>query len=137
YGADGTTQIVTDDDNGIGACSAIVYNVPAGTYYVEVEKYSNNAVIAAYTLDVNVHSDAGVEAEVNDTQAAANPFMAGAETSDIYIRGDHQVNTDADYYAITVPAGKSIRTEIIEGDAETCESLGVDSRLTLFNAAAA
>ncbi len=33
-----------------------------------------------------------------------------------------------------MPAGRSLRAEIIEGDAETCESSDVDSYLTLFDA---
>jgi len=45
------------------------------------------------------------------------------------------VNTDADVYAITVPAGARIRAEIVEGDrpTETCEGNGIDSRLTLLD----
>ena len=50
--------------------------------------------------------------------------------------GGHQTNADFDTFAINVPAGKSVRAEIIEGStAETCESNGIDSRLRLFNAA--
>jgi len=41
-------------------------------------------------------------------------------------------------FAITVPAGKSLRAEIIEGDVmETCESGQVDSLLSLYDATGA
>jgi hypothetical protein len=45
------------------------------------------------------------------------------------------VNTDADVYSITVPAGARIRAELFEGGSETCEGLGIDSRLTLLDEA--
>ena len=57
--------------------------------------------------------------------------------SDVYVFGDHSTNADSDFYAINVPvSGSSLRLEIIEGDRtiETCESQGIDSRLTLYNA---
>jgi len=40
--------------------------------------------------------------------------------------------TDVDVWAITVPAGKAVRAEIIEGNTETCESLGVDSVISIL-----
>jgi hypothetical protein len=52
--------------------------------------------------------------------------------SDAYVEGN-RVATDEDYFEITVPAGGSIRAEVVEGGAETCESNEVDSTLTLFN----
>ena len=58
----------------------------------------------------------------------ANTFSA----SNVFRFGGHQVNLDQDWYAITVPAGMSLRAEIIEGGAETCDGLNVDSRLTLY-----
>lgn len=42
---------------------------------------------------------------------------------------------DVDFYAITVAQGQSVRAEIIENGAATCESSGVDSTLRLSNAA--
>ncbi len=54
--------------------------------------------------------------------------------SDVFATGNHAINTDSDFFAITVPAGKSLRAEILEGNAETCESDDVDSFLTLFDA---
>jgi cysteine-rich repeat protein len=121
-------QLVSDTTTGISSCSAIVYNVPAGTYYVQVEENGNNALIAAYRLQVKIHADRGAESEPNATSAQTDVLPG----SDVFIFGSHQVQTDSDYFAITVPAGKSVRAEVIEGGAETCESNEVDSRLTLY-----
>ena len=55
--------------------------------------------------------------------------------SDVYVFGGHQVVSDDDWFSVTVPAGKSVRAEIIEGStAETCESGGIDSNLELVDA---
>jgi cysteine-rich repeat protein len=119
--------------SGIKACAALVAALDAGTYYVQVEKTGNNAAIPIYSFDVKFETPAGNEVEPNDALAQATS-VAG---SDVWVFGNHQVVADSDYYALTVPAGKSIRAEVIEGDAtETCESKGIDSYLNLFNAAA-
>ena len=123
--------VSSDTTTGISSCSALVLNLPAGTYYVEMIETGNNAMIASYGLQVAVQSDSGAEIEANDTQATATPLGG----SDVVMFGGHQVENDLDYFAITVPAGGSVRAEVIEGGAETCESLGVDSYLTLFNSA--
>jgi cysteine-rich repeat protein len=125
------TQLYTDNVSGISSCSAVVISLPPGTYYVQVEETGNNAVLAGYRLQVKVQADGGAESEPNTTYLQSDPLPG----SDVYIAGEHQVNADADYYAITVPAGRSLRAEIVEGSAaESCESNGVDSRLTLYNA---
>jgi cysteine-rich repeat protein len=126
-------QIVTDSvlgyASGISACSALVYRLAAGTYYVQVEETGNNAAIAGYRLQVKVQTGKGSESEVNETSVQTD-FLPG---SDVFVFGNHQQNLDSDVYAVTVPAGKSLRAEVIEGStAETCESNGVDSRLTLY-----
>src|SRR5262249_9703631 len=53
--------IVKDDDLGPGSCSQIskasypmVNNLPAGTYYVWVQRYLDNGVIPAYQLDLTI-----------------------------------------------------------------------------------
>ncbi len=52
-----------------------------------------------------------------------------------YVSGDHSTNADLNYFLIYVPPGKGFRAEVIEGNRneETCESGGIDSRLTLDN----
>jgi cysteine-rich repeat protein len=130
------TQIVTDNISGIRSCSAILFPFEtAGVFYIQVEEAGTNANIPAYVLEANFQDDVGTEVEPNEDIATANIGLDGLDN--VFIAGDHSVNTDSDFYAITVPAGKAIRAEIIEGNraVETCEALGVDSRLTLFSAA--
>jgi len=126
------TSLYADLTSGIVSCSSLVANLAAGTYYVQIEESGLNALIPNYRLQVKLQSDQGAEVEINDTAVEANPFPG----SNVYIFGGHQVNTDSDFFAITVPAdGMSVVAEIIEGGAETCESNGIDSRLTLVNTA--
>ena len=86
-------------------CSAIAYAPTAGTYYIEVEETGSNATIAAYRLHTTVVSAVTTESEPNDIQAQAN-VLSGLERVAV---GNHSVSTDADWYAITVPAGNSVR----------------------------
>ncbi len=58
-----TTEIVSDDDDGVGACSlltpttdAAVRGLAAGTYYVSVEDYGNNSTIGTYVLNVAIQA---------------------------------------------------------------------------------
>jgi cysteine-rich repeat protein len=55
------TQIVQDDDGGVGSCSRIdgttyaqVQNLPAGTYYVWVQRYADAGTIPLYQLDLAI-----------------------------------------------------------------------------------
>jgi cysteine-rich repeat protein len=117
--------------SGIKQCSAVIARFAPGTYYVSVEKAAN-AVIPFYMLEVKFMTDDGAEAEPNSMSSVASA-MPG---NDMFIYGDHQVANDSDYYQVTVPAGKSLRAEIIEGDlAKTCESNGIESYLTLYDGA--
>src|SRR5829696_1728492 len=81
-------------------------------------------------MQLAIQSDSGAEIEPNDALLQATDFFG----TDVFVFGGHQVVADSDYYEITVPAGASIRAEIIEGAAETCESNGIDSNLELINA---
>jgi cysteine-rich repeat protein len=117
--ADGT-------QSGIGVCAALSYRLDAGTYYVQVDK---TAALTGYQLRVVFQTDLGSEVEPNDVYTAGTS-MPGRDTEKL---GDHTAATDTDFYAVTVPAGGSIRAEVIEGDGvETCESLGIDSSIALF-----
>ncbi|MFT3775763.1 MAG: DVUA0089 family protein [Minicystis sp.] len=55
------TQLVEDDDTGPGSCSKIdpvantqAHNMPAGTYYVWVQRYGDSQTIPAYQLDITI-----------------------------------------------------------------------------------
>jgi cysteine-rich repeat protein len=134
------TQLVTDATTGIASCSAIVYPVPAGTFYVQVEETGTNATVAGYFLDVVFNASGGNEGEAVNV-SGTNNTIATSEGGLVSLVngwgfGDHTVSTDVDVWAITVPAGKAVRAEIVEGNtAKTCEALGIDSRLTLYNSA--
>ena len=123
-------ELYADDNSGIFTCSALVVPLPAGSYYVTVEERTGAQTIAAYLLQATFAASAGAEVEPDDLATTATALPG----SDVVALGDHASSTDADFYAITVPAGRSLRAEIIEGDAETCESADVDSYLTLFDA---
>ncbi len=76
--ADRTTQITSDDDDGMGYCSSLdpvrdvaVRNLSAGTYYVSVEEYGNNRVISAYVVDI-----------VISAPRCGDGIIAGTETCD-------------------------------------------------------
>ena len=122
----------TDDDSGIGACSALELNIPSGGYYIRVQQSGNAAIIPSYTLEVDVQPSVGQESEANNTLGAANPFSP----PNGFISGSHQAAPDVDFYKVTIPDGnpRSLRAEILEGGLTTCESGGIQSRLTLFAA---
>jgi cysteine-rich repeat protein len=127
----GGAPITSDDNSGMSTCSALTLNLAAGSYYVSVEQQGNTATIAAYLLKVTSPADGGADTEPNDTKATATAVVG----TEVFALGSHQTNGDTDFFAINVPAGKSVRAEIIEGNgAETCESLDIDSTLTLYDA---
>ena len=131
------TQLITEgttNASGIASCAAIVFPLAAGTYYVKVEETGVNAVIARYYLDVQFATDRGTETEPNETTATASTNFSSVTNGSV-VSGDHMTVGDADYYAITVPAGKGVRIEVVEGDrsVETCEALGMDSLLGLYS----
>ncbi|MFT3769306.1 MAG: DVUA0089 family protein [Minicystis sp.] len=121
--------------SGISNCPALVVNLDPGTYYIQANQTST-LTVPFYALEARFLTDNGTETEQNGTIATAN---AEAGTG-FFVCADHQTTTDLDIYAVTVPQGKSIRTEVVEVGTtatgyETCESNGMDSHLTLFNAA--
>ncbi len=126
-------QLALDvDASGIQSCAALVFQLPAGQSYVQVEETGNNATIPVYQLDIKPITDLGVESEPNDNQAAADTNIA--DGSDVLVLGAHPTAMDSDFYAITVPTcGSSLRVEIVEGGGETCESNEIDSLLSVYD----
>ena len=121
-----------DDDSGIGSCSALELNLASGGYYLRVQPSGNVAILPGYTLEVDVQPSAGAETEVNDLMVSADAFSP----LDAFMTGSHQAAADVDFFKLTIPPGasKSLRAEILEGAMESCESGGIQSRLTLFDA---
>ncbi|MFL5321649.1 MAG: DVUA0089 family protein [Myxococcaceae bacterium] len=130
------TEITSDDIDklGIANCAAISYYLNAGSYYVSVED-GNNSTIASYVLEARFNANGGVETEVNDATSQANVI---SPSNNVYVFGGHLTNSDTDVWQLNVPAGKSLRAELIEGDTtETCESDGIDSQLELLSSTGA
>ncbi len=128
----GGTTLYTDTTTGIKSCSAIDAYLAAGTYYIQAEQAAGTLTIPKYLLQVKFEGNGGSEIEPNDSPATATA-VAGVDT---FVLAAHPLATDDDFYAITVPAGMSIRAEVVEGDlTTTCESDGIDSKLTLYDAA--
>jgi len=134
------TQIIGDtaDSLGIDSCGSITAFLAPGTYYINI-KERLNATVPKYFVQVTYQTDRGAETEpanmsgVNDTVAtAAASLMNG---NHVFVFGDHTLASDADVYSITVPPGKRVRAELIEGNraVETCESDDADTLLTLFD----
>ncbi|MEO5729012.1 MAG: DVUA0089 family protein, partial [Byssovorax sp.] len=130
------TQDVPASDTAASGISAncpalVVASVVPGTYYIQAQK-TTAGTIAAYLLQVKYLTDLGNEVEPNDTRPQGTPMPGG----DVVILGDHQASADVDYYAITFTSTKSIRAEVIEGDAlKSCDAKAIDSAIALFNAA--
>ncbi|AKJ02042.1 RTX toxin [Archangium gephyra] len=121
--------LVSDTVSGMGNCSALASYLQPGIYYVQTKAWDYYGP-EAYALDAVFQSSAGSEAEPNNTPAAANS-VSGV---DFFVAGSLATGTDEDYYRLTVPAGASIRAEIVEGGTQSCDGLELDSELSLFDA---
>lgn len=150
--ADRTTQIATDDQDGIRSCSQLdpardleVRNLAAGTYYLSVAEFGNNAVIAAYALDVQILRagcgngwiDGADQCDDGNTtpsdgcsatcqlegRAELEPNDSVATATSLLtggatvatIRGAIDGTADLDHYAVTVPAGWHVFAEVSDG----------------------
>lgn len=121
--------IEEDSSSGIGACSAITMYVPAGTRYLQVEGAGRDELMT-YTLEAAIQPGNGIESEPNNSRDTADPLSG----TDLYMPGTISTPTDVDYFRITVPQGKSLRAEIIEGGTQSCSLGEMDPTLALFNA---
>ncbi len=137
-GAD--AQIDFNDDGGGGLCS--LFNgitVAAGTYYIQVDEFGNNAEIPTYYLELDlVPPPPVVETEPNDDIAGAIAVGTivtgpGAVTVQAAISpiGDH------DFFEIVVPAGGGTLTARTHTDrfAAPTASCGVDTQMWLRDGA--
>ncbi|MCA9554416.1 MAG: DUF4215 domain-containing protein, partial [Myxococcales bacterium] len=148
YPSDRTTQLVFDDDDGLNRCSLLdptgdlqVRQLPAGTYYVTVEEYGNNATIAQYTLNIAILppvcgdgwvsgaeqcDDGGVVAGDGCSPTCTWEGTGEVEPNDTRAQAGLLIpsgNTsgsvlgvlgasDEDWYEITVPAGAHVFAEV-------------------------
>jgi cysteine-rich repeat protein len=123
--------LASDTAGGQGSCAAVTVALSAGSHYVRVASLGAGAATGAYSLLASFRADGVAEGEPNDTFATARALGAG----DVVVKGNHSVGTDVDVFSVVVPAGASLRAEVVEGGAETCESLGVDAQVSLYDAA--
>lgn len=125
-------QLATDDTSGLASCSALVFPLPAGTFYAQVEEAGQDGPLPHYALQVAPQLDVGAEVEPNDGAPTAT-LLSGF--FNVVVSGAHLDASDSDVFAVDVPEGGSLRAEVVEGDrgSETCESQDVDSRLTLYS----
>ena len=100
------TPIIADTVGlGINLCSALVFFLDAGTYFIRVEERGNDAATPAYALQVDYQTGRGAESELAGRTRCQRhhrhrrPQPAGG--GDVYVFGDHQDSADVDVYAIT------------------------------------
>lgn len=119
-----------DDNSGVASCSAITAVLPAGTFFVQVRGRTATTVFTEYLLALRSATPVA-EAEPNELRSQAMALVG----TNVVVVGTHPQNLDVDVFAITVPPGRSLRVEAIEGGTETCESNGVDTFVTLYDGA--
>ena len=96
YGPNGSTVLLAYDDDGNGLCSRIsLVTLAAGTYYIRVQEYGNNAIIPVYTLRASWTD----RVDGNNTAATATPI-----TSDQKVPASIAPVGDIDWYRFTVGA---------------------------------
>jgi cysteine-rich repeat protein len=122
------TTLWLDSTSGLGNCSALTVALNAGTYYVQASA-SGLLGPESYLLDVKAQANAGAEAEPNNTPAQASPFTG----TEAFLSGSSSGTTDQDVFRITVPSGKSLRAEVLEGGTQSCDGNEVDSELELLD----
>ena len=113
--------------SGIGVCAAMVVTVPTGISYIQV----GGTGVGNYLLQTRVLTSAGTETEPNDAQGQAN----AAPGLELFVAGVHATGADADWYELTLPNQASIRVEISEGGAGTCESNSIDTIIEVMSGA--
>jgi cysteine-rich repeat protein len=136
---DSTGTLVSDDDaDGIEPCGGLTVPLPAGTYYFQVSGAMSDTYYIAFTSP----SYAGMEAEAatadgaNDDAADAE-LTFGANPPNAWVSGELGTDADVDYFAVTVPAGATLRAETIEGSDAigSCDMDDVDTILDVYDSA--
>jgi len=127
--SDGVTPVASDDQSGVNSCSRIVFTPPPGAggpYYVKVEDFLNNTVIAQYGLSATIESRSPNEVEPNESIATASPICTPFLGS-IFPVGD------LDYIKIPVTSGQTIVAETHDGFTGFCASPDVDTLIELYD----
>lgn len=114
------TFIEYDDDDGAGLFSRIERSganaLAAGTYYVKVQKWGNNGVIAAYTLSLTVVSQVATDIYEPDDSSATAKTISGGQTQNRTIHAPG--NVDWAKFTLAAPADVTISTDGPAGDTQ-------------------
>lgn len=134
FGEDPTTPIDTDDDGGVGYCSAISALLAPGTYYLAVHDLYDDDILPEYALVFDVITNLELEVEPNDAPAQATALgvipagtTAAPRSAALIPAGDD------DYFSfmLAAPATVSIATYSDPSDREYC--FGIDTIMTLYD----
>lgn len=113
------SEIEFDDDDGPGLCSLIARSLSAGTYFLEVREFGDNAAMP-YSLSVRCErTGPDDEVEPNGTVATATPISCGALS-----RGRTSPAGDADLYRFEIgPADAFVTAQVYCGVSDSTLSL--------------
>ncbi|MFF2455329.1 hypothetical protein [Peribacillus simplex] len=92
----------TDYSNKAMGVTARKVGLPAGTYYLHIEDYTNS-INKTYYFAVNFEENANVEYEFNNSSSAANKIKLNTP----YV-GEIQNYSDEDYYRFTLPESGAV-----------------------------
>ena len=92
----------TDYSNKAMGVTARKVGLPAGTYYIHIEDYTNS-INKTYYFAVNFAENANVEYEFNNSSSAANKIKLNTP----YV-GEIQNYNDEDYYRFTLPESGAV-----------------------------
>ncbi|MEY8189681.1 hypothetical protein AB4X15_08445 [Peribacillus simplex] len=92
----------TDYSNKAMGVTARKVGLPAGTYYIHIEDYTNS-INKTYYFAVNFEENANVEYEFNNSSSAANKIKLNTP----YV-GEIQNYSDEDYYRFTLPESGAV-----------------------------
>ncbi len=92
----------TDYSNKAMGVTARKVGLPAGTYYIHIEDYTNS-INKTYYFAVNFAENANVEYEFNNSSSAANKIKLNTP----YV-GEIQNYSDEDYYRFTLPESGAV-----------------------------
>jgi len=121
------TELAFDDDSGVNACSLLTWADPEtgpGPFYVDVQDYQDNSIIASYGLVTKVQMPTRSEVEPNDTTLTATPYCD-------MLTGRLYPVADVDFVSFPAAIGDTITAETNDGAVGTCAA--IDTVLRLYD----
>lgn len=148
------TQLTSDDQGGIASCSRIdgltntAARVPAGTYYLRIEEFQNDAELPAYAIQLEVRAlDTCGNGLLEGPEECDDGNLAGGDGCDgscvfeadgvivgppaaVTFSGAVSPAGDRDFYRVDVSAGAILIAETGAPSAGTCAGANTILRLT-------